>query len=70
MAVRSTSTTAEHLAGRITLVISAAVTVALITGALLLGGAPVWVGVLVAIVAAGAIGLAYRRDKRRGNRWF
>lgn len=53
-----------------TLVISAAVTVALITGALLLGGAPVWVGAAVAIVAAGGICFAYWRDRRRGNRWF
>jgi hypothetical protein len=51
-------------------VISAAVTVALITGAVLLGGAPVWVGVIAAVVGAGLIGLAYWRDRRRGNRWF
>lgn len=53
-----------------TRVISAAVAVALIAGALLLGGAPVWVGVIVAVVAVGGIGLAYLRDRRRGNRWF
>lgn len=52
-----------------TRVISAAVTVALITGAVLLGGAPVWVGVVVAVVGAGGICLAYWRDRRRGDRW-
>ena len=50
--------------------ISAAVTVALITGALLLGGAPAWIGVVVAVVGAGVIGFAYWRDRRRGDRWF
>jgi hypothetical protein len=53
-----------------TQVISAAVTVALITGAVLLGGAPRWVGAAVAALGAAAIGLAYARDRRRGDRWF
>jgi hypothetical protein len=53
-----------------TRVISVAVTVALITGALLLGGAPVWVGVVVAAAFAGAFGFRVWWDHRQGNPWF
>jgi hypothetical protein len=51
-------------------VVGAAVTVALTAGALLLGGAPVWVGIAAAVVSAVLFGLAYLRDRRRGGRWF
>ena len=51
-------------------VISAAVTVALIIGAALLAGAPVWVAVLVAAAFAVALGSRAWWDYRHGNRWF
>jgi membrane protease YdiL (CAAX protease family) len=50
--------------------ISAAVVVALIAGALLLSDGPVWIGAALAVLAAIGLGLAYRRDRRRGQRWF
>jgi membrane protease YdiL (CAAX protease family) len=50
--------------------IGAAITAALIAGAVLLGGAQVRVAGVVVAIGGGLTALAYRRDRRRGQRWF